>query len=74
MSQTITTQNSTYEVDWDPGRIRRLAGSSDPTPYQGTDGLWQDAAVTIVADCLWIEWADRPGQATITSPITSIRE
>jgi|GEM_PF-4829879 hypothetical protein len=75
MTHTITTQNSTYEVDWDPCRIRRLTGTADPTPHQGPDGEWQDASLTLTpANQLYIEWADRPGLATVTSPITSIRE
>jgi hypothetical protein len=37
-----TTSGSAYEVDLTGKRIRRLRGSSDPTPRQGTDGEWRE--------------------------------
>ena len=67
--ETVTTENSTYQVDWVQGAIRRMRGAYSPTPWQGKDGLWQAATITRRGDDrMFIEWADRPG-ATLTSPI-----
>ena len=35
------TQNSTYEIDTEGKRIRRLYGANDPEPRQGQDGEWK---------------------------------
>lgn len=39
--EQITTRNSTYEVDRENKRVRRVAGVNAPTAYQGEDGEWQ---------------------------------
>lgn len=35
------TENSTYEVDFDETKIRRIEGSHKPTLRQGHDGDWK---------------------------------
>lgn len=35
------TQNSTYEIDHDSKRVRRLTGAALPTARQGQDGEWK---------------------------------
>lgn len=42
-TETINTLNSTYEVDWDTNRIRRIHGTNEPTTNQSADGEWQQA-------------------------------
>lgn len=37
----VTSTGSTYEVDLENKRIRRLSGEHDPTPRQGRDGDWR---------------------------------
>ena len=38
---TFTTESgSIYELDIGNKRIRRMMGSSPPTPHQGADGQW----------------------------------
>lgn len=36
-----TKSGSTYEVDVDGRKIRRLTGQKDPQPRQGKDGEWK---------------------------------
>lgn len=40
--RTVTTVNSTYEINEADHMIRRLHGANDPTPRQGADGDWQE--------------------------------
>lgn len=74
MSERITTLNSTYEVDWDNNRIRRLTGVNEPTPNQSADGEWQQARSLHVTDfgggqIVYMIWDD--DRATISSLIQS---
>ncbi len=72
------TRNSSYEVDLDRKRIRRLAGHSNPTPRQGLDGAWKDfqriSELSVGAGALivWSEEGTIP--STFTSPIVKIIE
>jgi hypothetical protein len=36
------TRNSTYEVDAENKRIRRIKGLAEPTPRLSPDGEWKD--------------------------------
>lgn len=39
--KTVTTRNSTYEIDeGDPMRVRRVSGVNTPTPNFKSDGVW----------------------------------
>lgn len=74
MSERITTLNSTYEVDWDSNRIRRLAGKSEPTANQSADGEWQQARFLCIATVpggriVQMIWDD--DRATLSSLIQS---
>jgi len=72
------TRNSSYEVDPDRKRIRRLSGHENPTPRQGLDGSWKDferitdivqgASVLVV----WSEEGTIP--STLTSPVIKVIE
>ena len=83
MIEFDTESGSTYEVDRTPsgpdksGRIRRLIGTREPTPRQGTDGEWKDfyhlTPVVIGKEGVLVFW-DEKGKATLTSPVTEIRE
>lgn len=82
MMQFETQSGSVYEIEKDPGdpdkygRVRRLAGIRDPTPRQGKDGEWREfyhlSPITVGGRVL-IFW-DKEGKATLTSPVTEIRE
>ena len=39
--RTVTTANSTYEINDADHLIRRVLGANDPTPRQGMDGQWR---------------------------------
>ena len=75
----FTTYNSTYEIDPEQARIRRLEGLNQPTPRQGADGDWKRyeaiSAVTIGL-CVTIIWrfVDGVGQGTRTGPVQQIIE
>jgi len=73
------TENSTYEVDEDAKKIRRLYGAGDPTNRQGKDAEWREfskiSSVTIGDPVLIIWEVSSDGmalKATQTSFITSI--
>lgn len=80
---TFTTESgSTYEVDRTPsgpdksGKVRRLVGTREPTPRQGTDCEWGSfyhISPITVGESVLIFW-DSHGKATITSLVTEIRE
>lgn len=78
MTTRIATQNSTYEVDEENKRIRRLDGVLDPTPSQGTDGEWQPytAVTQHPSGVLVIEWplGEKNSPYTVTSRIQTIEE
>lgn len=38
----IETRNSTYEVDFENKKVRRLVGKNHPTLRQTLDGEWQN--------------------------------
>lgn len=70
MITRYTTQNSTYEHDFEAKRLRRVRGVHEPTANTGTDGVWKDV------DSVWpsygrllIHWAD--GTTTVTSTVVS---
>lgn len=75
MIERISTLNSTYEVDFIGGRIRRTSGRNAPTPNQGDDGVWQAATIEERDDgSLLIDWADTARSWTLTSPVTHREE
>lgn len=67
MTRTLKTQNSTYEIDEDAKRIRRLQGVNEPTQYFGEDGVWQeyDELVSLWHGGVVVHWPH--GGSTITS-------
>lgn len=73
----ITESGSTYEVDEENKRVRRLAGKADPTPRQGKDGEWKSYkahAVCLGIGALFL-WDKKttpllPGSEEGTSPVT----
>lgn len=36
------TENSTYELELDEGKVRRIRGDLKPTTRQGEDGEWRE--------------------------------
>lgn len=42
MSRIIETANSTYELDVDAKRVRRVKGVNQPTGNFGKDGMWHE--------------------------------
>jgi hypothetical protein len=74
MNERIKTLNSTYEVDWDGLRVRRVNGRNEPTPNQPADGEWQRAVALRVmgaggGEVLYMFWDH--DRATISSLITA---
>lgn len=77
------TLNSTYELDRENSRIRRLEGLDAPTPRQGPDGEWKTyATLTPVVEpvvpsdetprlSFFIDW-DGEGHGTLTSPVQEV--
>lgn len=68
--RTVTTLNSTYEVDHDNVRFRRVEGSFAPIGNVARDGLWHQVASIQRLDFLGgyaylFVWAD--GRSTRTS-------
>ena len=68
-----TESGSVYEVDSDGPRVRRVTGTTPPTPYFGQDGVWQPCisareftAPNGTVDLL-VHWRDL--KITWTSPI-----
>lgn len=65
--ETFTTINSTYEIDHDNKRVRRLTGVNPPTEAFGQDGVWRD--FEMVSDTHWggriFFWTN--GRCTVTS-------
>jgi hypothetical protein len=75
----FTTYNSTYEIDQEHARIRRLEGLNKPTPRQGADGDWKSyVAISPVSIglCVTIIWrvVDGVGQGSQTGPVQQIIE
>jgi hypothetical protein len=73
----FTTENSAYEVNLVNKEIRRLKGSSDPTPRQGEDGVWkkyEDISKVRPGEPVIIIWPPDKGLAktTVTSAVVKI--
>lgn len=57
MNTIVHTEFSAYEVDLGERRMRRLGGTSKPTPNQGTDGEWKSyTSLDVLHDCMLIIW------------------
>ena len=67
--RTVTTANSAYQINEADHLIRRLSGTADPTPRQGSDGAWKAyRTLGVMLDGLLIVWGDNPdGSAASTS-------
>lgn len=53
----VHTTYSTYEIDLENSRARRLEGQNEPTKNQGPDGTWRDfLGVYWLNDSLMFEW------------------
>lgn len=79
---TFKTRNSTYEMNPDAKKIRRVAGVNPPTNRQGADGVWQSyhaLAVEPGAPAV-ITWRiddseDGPiARMTVTGPVVSVHD
>jgi len=67
------TANSTYELDQNNNRIRRLTGKRDPSPRQSKDGEWRqfEFCSEVVKDRgVLIHWGDE--KCTMTSVVVSV--
>lgn len=70
MTTTFRTQNSTYEVDYDNKKIRRISGVNPPTAHFAPDGEWKDYSLILPhGSRLMIFWGDGDFNATMTSPL-----
>ena len=69
--ETFHTMNSTYEVDRESKRIRRVLGANPPTSNQREDGEWQDYLMLDPqpSGCLLIVFDTK--RATLTSRVVS---
>lgn len=68
-----TLSGSTYELDKSNNRVRRLNGTQDPTPRQGSDGEWKtfESCSDVKEDSSVIfHWEG--GRCTLTSTVLSI--
>ena len=66
----IETRNSTYEIDYDSSRIRRVIGKNPPTESFAPDGEWK--TFQEIEECLGgliVIWPT--GKCTVTSAIKS---
>lgn len=64
----IETLNSTYEIDYDANRIRRVKGVNPPTSHFAPDGEWHEfQRVFHDGGTLWVFWTD--GSFTRTSTV-----
>ena len=82
-----TISGSTYEVDTISKKIRRLAGTENPTSRQGKDGEWksyEDISLQ-VGECAMIHWNPKTtpllegnvfggSPATMTSEVVEIEK
>lgn len=56
---TINTLNSTYEIDFQNQRIRRVQGINPPTDHFDPDGEWKDyEEIFAFNDRLVVAWPD----------------
>lgn len=72
---TFETENSTYELDRENKRVRRLRGKYDPTRYFGADGEWRDYESCVDPAPGYnfiVHWGGE--RATVTSPVRRVRE
>lgn len=71
----VWTEFSTYEIEGN--RVRRLEGENEPTPRQGQDQEWREAAriapLVIGAQLHYLFLWDSEGRATITSPVHQVQ-
>lgn len=77
-----TESGSTYEIELQDKKVRRLNGTGDATPRMGTDGEWKsyvDISDLIIGSRILFVWQwdqDEEGQlvarSTVTSKIKSI--
>ena len=66
--RTVTTANSTYQINETDRLIRRLQGVNDPTPRQGADGAWKAyRTLGLMFDGLLIVWGDNPDGSAATT-------
>lgn len=73
MSTFVSTRNSTYEIDDESKRIRRVSGVNDPTPQFEEDGKWHPySSITDFLGGLFIAWPD--GKGTVTSAVVYARQ
>ena len=71
----VLTQNSTYEIDPERQRIRRLEGRNQPTPRQGADGEWKHyAAISPIMVGLPVRILWTVTEGTRLSPVQEIVE
>jgi len=77
--QIKTESGSTYELDLENSKIRRLSGTHEPTARQGQDGQWRsylDITEPEVGPSLFICWsydeASGRAESTMTSSVTAI--
>jgi hypothetical protein len=69
------TENSTYEVDHESKKIRRLYGAEDPTIRQGKDAEWREftkISPVIIGDPVFIIWEVNDTGMTLKATRTSI--
>lgn len=70
------TANSTYEIDNENKKVRRLYGLTEATERQGQDGDWKsfaDISEITLGRSVLVVWAlDGSIPATVTSPVKSI--
>jgi len=72
----FTTENSTYEIDHDQRRIRRLHGAYEPTRHFGEDSVWcyyESISSVIRGMRVCIEW-DQDGNTTTTSRVVDVAQ
>jgi hypothetical protein len=91
MVMTVTTETgSIYEIDPVFKRMRRMAGTHDPTPNQRGDGQWRaynEITTPVVGERLIVAWgfelprdyeaaagASLMARHTVTSEVTHIQD
>lgn len=76
--RTVSTENSTYEIDESNKLIRRVHGVNDPTQRQGEDGEWKEyLGIMFTGGGILIQWGwngDSSAKCTLTSNIVSNNE
>lgn len=69
----VKTLNSTYEVDVEGMRFRRLSGKNDPTPNIGADEEWHAGTTTIPEPGkTMVMFYEGSTRMTITSQVQSV--